>query len=102
MKFFQRLYTLYGLLIFSVLFIIFFFPLLIPMFWRKQFKLTGMINRWWARSLFFLIGLPFKVIYKAPLDRKKQYIFCPNHFSYADIPTMGLNHFNTIFVGKND
>jgi 1-acyl-sn-glycerol-3-phosphate acyltransferase len=72
------------------------------MFWRKQFKLTGMINRWWARSLFLLVGLPFKVIYKAPLDRKKQYIFCPNHFSYVDIPTMGLNHLNTIFVGKSD
>jgi 1-acyl-sn-glycerol-3-phosphate acyltransferase len=102
MKFLRRLYTFYCLIIFSVLFIIFFIPLLIPMFWKKQFRLTGVINRWWARSLFILAGLPFRVIYKTRLDPKKQYIFCPNHFSYADIPTMGLNHLNTIFVGKND
>jgi 1-acyl-sn-glycerol-3-phosphate acyltransferase len=30
------------------------------------------------------------------------YIFAPNHFSYLDIPTLGLNHHNTIFVGKSD
>src|SRR6185503_52249 len=27
---------------------------------------------------------------------------CPNHFSYLDIPTMGLNRINTIFVGKSE
>ncbi len=36
------------------------------------------------------------------LDPTKNYIFCPNHFSYLDIPTMGLNPINTVFVGKND
>jgi 1-acyl-sn-glycerol-3-phosphate acyltransferase len=102
MKFLRRLHTFYCLFVFSLLFVVFFFPLLVPMIWKKQFRLIGIINRWWARALFILAGLPFNVVYKAKLDPKKQYIFCPNHFSYADIPTMGLNHLNTIFVGKID
>ncbi|MCA6078039.1 lysophospholipid acyltransferase family protein [Fulvivirga sedimenti] len=35
-------------------------------------------------------------------EKDKVYIFCPNHFSYLDIPAMGLNPVNAIFVGKND
>jgi 1-acyl-sn-glycerol-3-phosphate acyltransferase len=102
MKILKGLYTAYGLIIFSILFVIFFLLLLIPMFFRKHYRLIGIFNRWWARLLFIFIGLPFTVKYKTKLDPKKQYIFCPNHFSYLDIPTMGLNKHNTIFVGKSD
>jgi len=102
MKFIRGLYTFYGVIIFFLLFIIFFFFLLIPIIFPKKFKLVGTFNRWWAKFLFILIGIPFKVIYKQRLNRKKQYIFCPNHCSYLDIPTVALNSHNTVFVGKND
>jgi 1-acyl-sn-glycerol-3-phosphate acyltransferase len=102
MKFLRSLHTLYGLLIFTLLFILFFPFLLIPIFLKKQFGLIGFLNRWWARALFFLVGLPFSVKHKEKLDPAKQYIFCPNHFSYLDIAAMGLNTHNAIFVGKND
>lgn len=46
--------------------------------------------------------LPMKVHCKMPLSNQQQYIFCPNHFSYLDIPTMALNPVDGIFVGKND
>lgn len=101
MKFLRSLYTLYGLVLFTLLFLIFFLPLLIPIFFKKQYKLTGVFNRWWAKLHFMLIGLPFTVDYRQKLDPDKQYIFCPNHFSYLDIITMGLNSHNTIFVGKS-
>jgi 1-acyl-sn-glycerol-3-phosphate acyltransferase len=52
--------------------------------------------------MFILIGIPFKVVYKEKLNRKKQYIICPNHCSYLDIPTVALNRHDTVFVGKND
>ncbi|MBT1696261.1 1-acyl-sn-glycerol-3-phosphate acyltransferase [Fulvivirgaceae bacterium PWU4] len=100
MKFLRGVYTLYGVIIFSLLFLIFFLPLLIPVFFKKQFRLTGVFNRWWAKLHFILIGLPFTVEYRQKLDPDRQYIFCPNHFSYLDIITMGLNSHNTIFVGK--
>lgn len=102
MKFFKRLYTIYGLITFFILFVLFFILLLIPIFSKKRFKLVGVFNRWWARLLFTLIAIPFSVEYKSKLDKRKQYIFCPNHFSYLDIAALGLNTHNTIFVGKND
>jgi 1-acyl-sn-glycerol-3-phosphate acyltransferase len=52
--------------------------------------------------MFYFILVPFEIIERKKLDRTKQYIFCSNHFSYLDIPTMGLNPVNAIFVGKND
>lgn len=102
MKLLRGLYTFYGLIVFFILFIVFFFLLLIPITFPKKFRLVGVFNRSWARLLFILIGIPFRVVYKEKLNRKKQYIFCPNHCSYLDIPTVALNKHNTVFVGKND
>lgn len=99
---FRALHTTYSAIVFCILFIFFFWPLLIPILFPSQFHLVGIINRWWARLFFTLSFLPFRVELRGSLDSKKQYIFCPNHFSYLDIPTMGLNPHNTIFVGKND
>ncbi len=102
MKFIRLVHTIYGFAIFSVLFL-FFFPLLLyPIFFPKQHQWVGKINRWWAKSMFIFTFLPYRVECRTKLDRTKQYIFCPNHFSYLDIPTMGLNPVDTIFVGKND
>ena len=102
MKLLRGLHTGYGLLVFLVLFLIFFLPFLVPIFFSQRFKWIGIINRWWAKSLCFFCFLPYKVDCKSPLDRNRQYIFCPNHSSYFDIPTMGLNPVNAVFVGKND
>jgi 1-acyl-sn-glycerol-3-phosphate acyltransferase len=102
MKILRACYTFYGLIVFTVLFLLFLPLLMIPIISPKQFHLTGIINRWWARLLFSLIGLPFSIRYEQKLDPKRRYIFCPNHFSYLDIPAVGLNHHNTIFVGKSE
>jgi 1-acyl-sn-glycerol-3-phosphate acyltransferase len=101
MRFLKWLYTAYGLLVFSVTFFTLLPFLLIPIFFPSQHKLVGIINRIWAKALFIGIGKPYTVEVRAPLDSKRQYIFCPNHFSYIDIPTLGLNPINTIFVGKS-
>jgi 1-acyl-sn-glycerol-3-phosphate acyltransferase len=102
MRFLRTLHTFYSLITFTLLFVIFFPLLLIPIVFKNQFRLVGIFNRWWARSHFFLIGIPCTIVYKSKLDPAKQYIFCPNHFSYVDIIAMGLNTHNTIFVGKSD
>jgi len=101
MKILQVLHTLYALVIFIILFLLFFPFFLIPIYFPSRFKLVGIINRWWAWLFFPLIGFPWKVEYHQKLDPEKNYIFCPNHFSYLDIAIMGLNHHNTIFVGKS-
>ncbi len=102
MKFFRGFYTGYALLIFFILFLIFFILLLIPIVFQKQHQLVGIFNRWWARAQFFLTLLPVRIEWRFKPDAHRQYIFCPNHFSYLDIPVMALNSHNTIFVGKND
>jgi 1-acyl-sn-glycerol-3-phosphate acyltransferase len=102
MKILRKLHTYYGLIVFVLLFFIFFPSFLIPILFPKQFYLVGVLNRWWARLFFPLIFLPYRVECRSKLDPKKQYIFCPNHFSYLDIASMGFNPINAIFVGKND
>ena len=102
MKLLRAIYTGYGVVVFTTLFLILLPFLLIPILFPKQFRLIGIINRWWARLLFMFIFIPFQTENRGKLDRKKQYIFCPNHFSYLDIPSVGLAPHNTIFVGKSE
>jgi 1-acyl-sn-glycerol-3-phosphate acyltransferase len=101
MKILRGFHTGYGLLIFVIVFLILLPFFCVPIFFPKRFRWTGVINRIWARIVLTLVFIPFKVEYRAKLDRKKVYIFCPNHFSYFDIPALGLNHYNAIFVGKS-
>lgn len=101
MNLLKGIYTFFAITLFIVLFLIFFPLFLIPVYFPRQFKLVGVLNRWWAWLFFPMIGMPWKVEYRLKLDPKKVYIFCPNHFSYLDIAIMGLNHHNTIFVGKS-
>jgi len=100
--FLRGIHAVYAFLMFAILFVIFFLFLLIPIISPKRHRLVGVFNRIWAKIYFALIFMPVKLEYRKPLDKKKVYIFCPNHFSYLDIPTMGLNKFNAIFVGKSD
>jgi 1-acyl-sn-glycerol-3-phosphate acyltransferase len=102
MKVIKAIHTAYGVIVFAILFFVFFVLLLIPILFPKYHKLVGIFNRWWATLLFFFIGIPFSRDYRFKPGHNNQYIFCPNHFSYLDIPTIGLNIHDTIFVGKND
>jgi 1-acyl-sn-glycerol-3-phosphate acyltransferase len=102
MRILRTIHTGYGLVVFAFLFLLFFPFLLIPIIFPKHYYLVGVFNRGWAKMLFILCFLPYRVECRSVLDKRKQYIFCPNHFSYLDIPTLGLNPVNTIFVGKSE
>lgn len=41
-----------------------------------------------------------KIRFEEKLDSKQRYIFCANHTSYLDIPTVGLINHNFKFIGK--
>ncbi len=101
MKIIRALYSAYSLLIFTLIFILTFPFFLVPILFKSQFKWIGVLNRIWARLWLFLSFLRVKIVYEVPLDSSKQFIFCPNHFSYLDIPSMGLCNVNLIFVGKS-
>ena len=101
MPFIRTIHTIYGFFTFCILFLLLLPFFLFPILFRSQFKWVGIINRWWAKAMFIFTFLPYSVKCEVKLDPSKKYIFCPNHFSYLDIPTMGLNPINTIFVGKD-
>ena len=98
----RTLHAIYAFLIFCLLFIISFPFFLIPIVIPSMHRLTGIINRVWAHTFFTLIFIPVRVEIRFKPQKGQVYIFCANHFSYLDIPTMGLNPVNAIFVGKND
>jgi 1-acyl-sn-glycerol-3-phosphate acyltransferase len=102
MNLLRKIHTAYGFAVFGIVFLFFIPFLAIPMLLPRQFKLIGIINRAWAKLLFIFVYLPWRVEGRNRLDKRKQYIFCPNHFSYLDIPTLGLNPVNAIFVGKSE
>jgi 1-acyl-sn-glycerol-3-phosphate acyltransferase len=101
MRILRGIHTFYAFVLFVIIFLLFFPLFLIPIYFPSQFKLVGVFNRWWAWLFFPLTGFPWNVEYRQKLDPRKNYIFCPNHFSYFDIAIMGLNKHNTIFVGKS-
>src|SRR6478752_2107365 len=102
MKILRAIHTVYGFSVFILLFLLLLPFLLVPIFFPSQFRWVGVINRIWARLMFLFVFLPTEVEIRGNLDPRRQYVFSPNHFSYLDIPTMGLNPINTIFVGKSD
>ena len=73
---------------------------LIPIAFTRFHYWTGIVNRIWARSFFFCLFMPVKIEYREKLEHRKQYVFCPNHNSYLDIPSLGFTRINSVFVGK--
>ncbi len=98
----RTLHAGWAFFMFIILFMLCLPFFLIPIINPRWHRLTGRINRTWAHIFFPLIFIPYKIELRFTPDPEKCYIFCPNHFSYLDIPAMGLNPVDSIFVGKSD
>src|SRR5687768_267962 len=86
----KRLHTIYSSIIFLLVFTLL-FPLFMLLLIRKSWKrFSFFLNNFWAYSFFNLSSIPYKIEYQFTPDKTRQYIFCANHFSILDIPTMGL------------
>jgi len=97
----KRLNSIQALFSFAVPFILL-FPLFFILLQRKAWRgYAFKIHHWWSKVFFFLSGLSFDIEYRKDLDPDRSYIFCPNHFSYMDIPAMVRNRYFFAFVGKN-
>jgi len=101
MKFLRRIHTIWGMIGFMLFFALLLPFFLVPIYFPRMYRWTGKLNRIWAQGTLLFCFLGFRVDVRAKLDPKQAYIFCPNHFSYLDIPTMGLNPHDAIFVGKS-
>ena len=102
MKFFRRIYSLYGAAVFLGVYILF-LPVFAYFIQTKNTRhpLVFRLHRYWARIFYWLILMPIRVEYRQKPNPKGQYIFCSNHFSYLDIPAIGVNRVGAAFVGKS-
>jgi len=85
----------------AVLFLILIIPLILCIPFKKGHFLALRLNNVWAWCFFTFAFLPLKREWRFKLDKKEQYILCANHFSYLDIPSLGLFPKPFKFVGKS-
>lgn len=95
----QRIYMVYALTWFLLTFL-----MMLPLFFMadifKWDKFGLKVNHLWAHIFFPIVGMPMKIKYETPLDKRKNYILCPNHFSYLDIAILPFLPIPFRFVGK--
>ena len=101
MKILQRIYSIYSLSLFALVFLFFLPAFAILIYTNKRHPLVFELHRLWAWLFYSLSFIPIHKIYSGKLEFGKQYIFCSNHFSYLDIPAIGINKVKPIFVGKH-
>ena len=100
MKIFTVLYSFYGLLVFSSLFIFFSIPLLLGIWFKPLKKMAYWAHHKIARTFFSLIFIPMKIRYEEGVDLKNKYVIIANHFSYIDIPALAALNIPFKFIGK--
>lgn len=76
-------------------------PLLLMVPFRPLHKVALGINCLWAWCFLKMAFIPIKQDWRFELDKNQQYILCSNHFSYLDIPILGLFPMAFKFVGKS-
>lgn len=82
----KGIYSIYAFIIFlAIMLLLFPFSIIASFFGRiRGGNMMMRLCMLWADLWFFLIGMPHRRIYEAPLDKHKSYIFVSNHISYLD------------------
>lgn len=95
------LYSVYGILVFGLIFI-FLFPFFVAVIFIPRFEhQASTLNRICVKTTFFFLFLNCsRIEFEQPLDSKQPYILAANHFSYLDVLTLGLIPHNFKFIGK--
>ncbi len=101
MKFWKRTYSIWSGLALVFFFFLFLIPFLICVPFERLHFIALRLHHVWARGYFILSFIPVRRKWKFQIDPGQQYILCANHFSYLDIPAMGLVPIPFKFVGKS-
>lgn len=98
----KKIYTLYGLLVFTGLFLILFPAFLFFIAFPRYQRGVHWVNMLWARVSFLCLLIPVKTSSEEKLSPKDgPFVFCANHFSLIDIITFGFINVPLRFMGKN-
>lgn len=101
-RIFQKIFATYAIIVFISIFL-----LLCPFFyifiWFKSSEnIVHWIYRIWGYSVMFFCLLRYKINKNNKVLANKKYIYCANHTSYLDIPTMYCAVYtNLSFIGKS-
>ena len=82
----SSLWRLWFLLMFILVFILFMPALFFFTAIVKNEIIVAKLTRYWSKLTIYLSFIFPKVEWEEKLDKKGQYIFCPNHVSTLDIP----------------
>jgi 1-acyl-sn-glycerol-3-phosphate acyltransferase len=99
--FFKQIYTVWCAIVFIVLLLLlypFFLIIIAKKSWHKH---CYYLNRIWANTALFLVGIEKQLEGLEHLDKKKQYVYCANHFSLLDIVSFGFAPHSVVYVGKS-
>jgi 1-acyl-sn-glycerol-3-phosphate acyltransferase len=100
MKVLYRIYSIFCYIIFLLTFLVV-IPFILFFAQLKSWHRAALaINSGWSWAYFKLVGIPVRFEYEVPLDRKGQFIFCANHFSFLDIAIMAGLPIPFKFIGK--
>jgi len=101
MKFLRRIYSVYGSIVFIMTFLI-----LLPIF-VITIEIPGLkhhgrkLNRVWSKVFFGLLLMQVKIKNLHHFQSHARFVIVSNHFSYLDIPVLGLIPFDIVFIGKS-
>ncbi|WP_143960360.1 lysophospholipid acyltransferase family protein [Litoribacter populi] len=97
----RRIYSVYGMVVFAITFLLL-LPIFVITIEVPGLKKYGrMLNRVWAKFFFIMLFIRVKYQNRHHLKFSKQYIIVANHFSYLDIPALGLIPNDAVFIGKS-
>jgi 1-acyl-sn-glycerol-3-phosphate acyltransferase len=88
LRFFQVIYSLYGVIVF-IAFLVLIFPLVLIASFFGKIKGGNFIYRLchaWTDFFLFMMAIRIQYIYESRVDPQKQYVFVFNHIAYLDIP----------------
>ncbi|MBD3627888.1 MULTISPECIES: lysophospholipid acyltransferase family protein [Cyclobacterium] len=100
-KVIRRIYSIYGSIVFIMTFLVL-FPVFVFTIEFPNKKAQGRkLNRVWSKVFFGLLFFKVKIENLHHFRKGSQFVIVSNHFSYLDIPVLGLIPFDLVFIGKS-
>ena len=97
----SSIWRLWFFLVFTVVFIIFIPALIFFTAIIKNHIIVANLTRYWSKLTLWLSFVIPIIEWEEEIDKKGQYIFCPNHVSTLDIPLiLAVLPFPLQFIGK--
>ncbi|HZG01760.1 MAG TPA: lysophospholipid acyltransferase family protein, partial [Chitinophagales bacterium] len=91
----------YYFFLFIFFFLLFYPVLIVLLSTPKLYGAANNLRRLWAAIILSCSGMLWRITYESKDRHPHGVIFCPNHFSYLDIPTAMLCcHGNIRFMAK--